>query len=393
MKERNYLDLLGKAVPGDIVSIKFGNGATLKHYGIVAENILYVYDFSVFNGKDFTKEIVRNNVEDSTERIIVQKRTWKQFRGNLAEFPKIEKDYSYNDDQRIITLIRAAILTKIFKEKIFKENILRTRINNSILSKLSKIVFSHWLIKHIAQLVYFDSSEYNLWYSNCEHVARGCRTGIWKSKQVHAISSLWKWGLPAIPIHRKTLFEFLPRKDVDQTNFTEYPDSCIKIYGLIIYHFLKFTFYFRIKSIFIRPDILKITDIPQSLCRPYDDLCKDYLRKNRLIVLALFLLILIIFNIDKLNNIVAPTLTTSYPVKQNPLDDNKKYYKYYVKENDTLMNIAKNCYGNEKKWLVIYNTNKSLIGNDPDKIKQGILLRIPVDYNNRSHFRTQDCST
>lgn len=385
MIEKNYLDWLGKVVPGDIVSIEFSASPNLKHYGIVAENILYVYDFSVFNGKDFTKEIVRNNVEDSTERMIVQKRTWKQFQGVLNNLPKIEKDNSYNDDERIITLLRVAILAKIFKE-----NILRNRIYTFDIPKPFKKLFSSWLIKPLVQLFDLNSSKYNLWYSNCEHVARGCRTGRWNSKQVNAVYSLWKWGLPGVFKHRRTWWGFLSRKDIDQSNFTEYPNFCLKICGLIIYRFLKFTFYhffFRIKSIFYESDFLEITNIPPSLRRRYDELCKHYFINNRLIVLALFLLIiLIIFNRDKLNIIVAPTLPTGQPVRQSPLDDNNKYYKYYVKPGDNLRKIAKNCYGNEEKWQVIYNTNKSIIGNDPRQIKPERFLRIPVDYNNGSHI-------
>ncbi|MEH1976824.1 MAG: LysM peptidoglycan-binding domain-containing protein, partial [Nostoc sp.] len=57
------------------------------------------------------------------------------------------------------------------------------------------------------------------------------------------------------------------------------------------------------------------------------------------------------------------------------LVDNNKTYK--VKEGDTLKSIANNVYGSEVKWKFIYDTNKSIIGNNPDKIKPGMSLKIP----------------
>ena len=46
---------------------------------------------------------------------------------------------------------------------------------------------------------------------------------------------------------------------------------------------------------------------------------------------------------------------------------------------DTLSHIALEYYGHATKpyWMVIYEANKSLIGDDPNKVKRGITLKIP----------------
>jgi nucleoid-associated protein YgaU len=51
--------------------------------------------------------------------------------------------------------------------------------------------------------------------------------------------------------------------------------------------------------------------------------------------------------------------------------------KYTVKEGDTLSAIAKKFYGEGADYMIIYEANKDLIGDDPNKIKVGQELKIP----------------
>mgnify|MGYP000846294888 FL=1 len=54
--------------------------------------------------------------------------------------------------------------------------------------------------------------------------------------------------------------------------------------------------------------------------------------------------------------------------------------KHTVTKDDTLSSIALKYYGHatEKYWKIIYNFNKKTIGDDPNKIKPGMELVIPV---------------
>lgn len=52
--------------------------------------------------------------------------------------------------------------------------------------------------------------------------------------------------------------------------------------------------------------------------------------------------------------------------------------EYVVEKDDTLQKIAKKFYGGYSKWPRIYEANKEAI-KDPNRIKQGIVLRIPMD--------------
>jgi len=53
--------------------------------------------------------------------------------------------------------------------------------------------------------------------------------------------------------------------------------------------------------------------------------------------------------------------------------------EYTVEEGDTLSGIALKYYGSATKelWMVIYNANKTVIGDDPNLIKPGQALKIP----------------
>lgn len=50
---------------------------------------------------------------------------------------------------------------------------------------------------------------------------------------------------------------------------------------------------------------------------------------------------------------------------------------YTVKSGDTLSKIAKEHYGDANNYMKIFNANKDQL-NDPDKIKPGQVLKIPV---------------
>ena len=54
-----------------------------------------------------------------------------------------------------------------------------------------------------------------------------------------------------------------------------------------------------------------------------------------------------------------------------------KMQTYTVKEGDTLSSIAKEFYGEGADYMLIYEANKDLIGDDLGKIKVGMELVIP----------------
>ena len=51
--------------------------------------------------------------------------------------------------------------------------------------------------------------------------------------------------------------------------------------------------------------------------------------------------------------------------------------KYTVKAGDTLSAIALEFYGNAGEYMTIYEANKDVIGDDPDRIQAGMELIIP----------------
>ncbi|MBV9710093.1 MAG: LysM peptidoglycan-binding domain-containing protein [Ktedonobacteraceae bacterium] len=50
---------------------------------------------------------------------------------------------------------------------------------------------------------------------------------------------------------------------------------------------------------------------------------------------------------------------------------------YTVQSGDTLSSIAQQAYGNANEWQKIYDANAQVIGNDPNLIRAGEVLRIP----------------
>ena len=50
---------------------------------------------------------------------------------------------------------------------------------------------------------------------------------------------------------------------------------------------------------------------------------------------------------------------------------------YDVQPGDTLLSIAEQFYGDSTKWRRIYDANRDVIGDDPDKLKVDTKLKIP----------------
>jgi nucleoid-associated protein YgaU len=50
---------------------------------------------------------------------------------------------------------------------------------------------------------------------------------------------------------------------------------------------------------------------------------------------------------------------------------------YTVRPGDSLSKIAKSLMGDAKKWRVLYEANKDVVGGNPDLIQPGQVLKIP----------------
>jgi nucleoid-associated protein YgaU len=57
----------------------------------------------------------------------------------------------------------------------------------------------------------------------------------------------------------------------------------------------------------------------------------------------------------------------------------KSIAQHTVKEGETLSHLALKYYGSTEKakWMLIYEANKALIGNNPAVIRPGLVLNIP----------------
>ena len=67
-------------------------------------------------------------------------------------------------------------------------------------------------------------------------------------------------------------------------------------------------------------------------------------------------------------------------ISSKPVFEGKKVIaKHTVGGGDTLSKIALEYYGHASKpyWMLIYESNKDLIGDNPNKVKRGITLKIP----------------
>ena len=63
--------------------------------------------------------------------------------------------------------------------------------------------------------------------------------------------------------------------------------------------------------------------------------------------------------------------------KQRIIGTKKVVKKHVVVSGDTLSGIAKKYYDDAGKYMVIYEANKAVIGDNPDMIKVGMELVIP----------------
>ena len=50
---------------------------------------------------------------------------------------------------------------------------------------------------------------------------------------------------------------------------------------------------------------------------------------------------------------------------------------YTVRPGDSLSKIAKSLLGDAKKWRLLYEANKEVVGSNPDLIQPGQVLKIP----------------
>ena len=73
----------------------------------------------------------------------------------------------------------------------------------------------------------------------------------------------------------------------------------------------------------------------------------------------------------------SPTKPTGRPPVVNKGNAKPKAGTYTVKSGDTLQKIAHKELKNVNRWREIFNANKKVIGNNPDKIKVGMKLVLP----------------
>lgn len=63
--------------------------------------------------------------------------------------------------------------------------------------------------------------------------------------------------------------------------------------------------------------------------------------------------------------------------RRQEISEKKVIKKHVVVDGDTLSGIAKKYYNDAGKYMVIYEANKALIGDNPDLIQVGMELVIP----------------
>lgn len=77
---------------------------------------------------------------------------------------------------------------------------------------------------------------------------------------------------------------------------------------------------------------------------------------------------------------IEPTVPAGPPAHapEIPVGSGPSARTYTVVSGDSLSKIAKRIYGDMKRWTEIYAANKSVIGDDPDRIEPGQVLTLPA---------------
>ncbi|WP_257297231.1 LysM peptidoglycan-binding domain-containing protein [Endozoicomonas sp. YOMI1] len=76
-------------------------------------------------------------------------------------------------------------------------------------------------------------------------------------------------------------------------------------------------------------------------------------------------------------NIIKQGVTLTFPKPADKFVQSKKGDPYLIKRGDTLASISKNTYGSSRYWKAIWKNNTPLI-KDPDKIFAGFTIYLPV---------------
>lgn len=63
--------------------------------------------------------------------------------------------------------------------------------------------------------------------------------------------------------------------------------------------------------------------------------------------------------------------------KQNTPDDSKTLRTYKVQDGDSFYTIAASELGAASRWPELYDINKEVVGNDPNRLRAGLVLKIP----------------
>ncbi|WBA83379.1 LysM peptidoglycan-binding domain-containing protein [Endozoicomonas sp. GU-1] len=76
-------------------------------------------------------------------------------------------------------------------------------------------------------------------------------------------------------------------------------------------------------------------------------------------------------------NVIKQGVTLTFPEPTDKFVQSKKGDPYLIKRGDTLASIARNTYGSSRHWKAIWKNNTRLI-KDPDKIFAGFTIYLPV---------------
>jgi nucleoid-associated protein YgaU len=93
-------------------------------------------------------------------------------------------------------------------------------------------------------------------------------------------------------------------------------------------------------------------------------------------------IILMTGNVKGVEKVVADKLTAPAPPPPSPeapAAAEEKVEFYEIKRGDSLSLIAKHYYGDPMQYPRIYEANRAVIGDDPDKIFPGQKIRVPLD--------------